>query len=245
MEPQSNERRPHLGRRPERAGGQLQEQVDRRATCRSSTLRTPYSRVPGAATSRSATSRWSISVASHDRNARGEELDQPNRMGDADVVGQVAGDAQRARGASAAARSRADRSTSEQVAFDDRHVRDGRRSAARRRGRDRSRTRSPRFARAARGRVSAPRPGPISMNVSSGCGSIARTTFSTQAGSRKCWPNRFALAPGPSTWHRHLQSRHSAPSAQRSTRRRRRASTSPRSPQSLPRSDQSSGRSRE
>src|SRR4051812_20870428 len=48
-----------------------------------------------------------------------------------------------------------------------------------------------RAARAASGRVSAPRPGPISRNVSSACGATARTTFSAQADSRKCWPNRF------------------------------------------------------
>src|SRR3954470_3435881 len=48
-----------------------------------------------------------------------------------------------------------------------------------------------RAARAASGRVSAPRPGPISRNVSSACGAMARTTFSAQADSRKCWPNRF------------------------------------------------------
>src|SRR5262245_9532161 len=47
------------------------------------------------------------------------------------------------------------------------------------------------LARLARGRVSAPRPGPISRKVSSGPGSIASTTLATHTGSRKCWPNRF------------------------------------------------------
>src|SRR5262245_38690536 len=50
-------------------------------------------------------------------------------------------------------------------------------------------------ARVASGRVSAPRPGPISRKVSSGVGSIASTTLATHTGSRKCCPNRFrALA---------------------------------------------------
>src|SRR6188474_1015877 len=47
------------------------------------------------------------------------------------------------------------------------------------------------LARCARGRVSAPRPGPISRKVSSSVGSIAPTTLATQTGSRKCCPNRF------------------------------------------------------
>src|SRR5206468_7351467 len=47
------------------------------------------------------------------------------------------------------------------------------------------------LARPASGNVSAPRPDPISINVSSPCGSIARMTLSTHAGSRKCWPKRF------------------------------------------------------
>ena len=46
-------------------------------------------------------------------------------------------------------------------------------------------------ARAASGRVMAPRPGPISRNVSSGEGSMAATSLRAQAGSRKCWPNRL------------------------------------------------------
>src|SRR5262245_8379344 len=50
-------------------------------------------------------------------------------------------------------------------------------------------------ARGASRRVSAPGPGPISMNRSFGPGSMARTTLSAQAGSRKCWPN-FFLARG-------------------------------------------------
>src|SRR5947208_2454256 len=46
------------------------------------------------------------------------------------------------------------------------------------------------------GSVSAARPGPISMNSSSGVGAIALTTFTTHAGSRKCWPNRLrAIIP--------------------------------------------------
>src|ERR1043166_488936 len=46
------------------------------------------------------------------------------------------------------------------------------------------------------GPVSAARPGPISMNSSSAAGAIAFTTFTTQAGSRKCWPKRLrAIIP--------------------------------------------------
>src|SRR6185312_2536117 len=49
---------------------------------------------------------------------------------------------------------------------------------------------------AASGRVSAARPGPISMKSSSAAGAIAVTTFATHAGSRKCWPNRLrAIMP--------------------------------------------------
>src|SRR4029453_10988714 len=46
-------------------------------------------------------------------------------------------------------------------------------------------------ARSASGRVSAPRPGPTSRNVSREVGLIASITLVTHAGSRKCWPNRF------------------------------------------------------
>ena len=82
-------------------------------------------------------------------------------------------------------------------------------------------------ARAASGRVSAPRPGPISMKRLVGLRARSRaTTLSTQAGSRKCWPKR-------------LRARTSTHSASR-----RRASTAPRSPRSLLRSARSSGRSR-
>src|SRR5262245_51671667 len=52
-----------------------------------------------------------------------------------------------------------------------------------------------RVAAAARSRVIAPRPGPISKNVWSRSGAIARTTFSAHARSRKCWPKRFLAGP--------------------------------------------------
>src|SRR5262245_55012539 len=56
-------------------------------------------------------------------------------------------------------------------------------------------------ARFARGRVSAPRPGPISRNVSLGVGLIASMTLATHTGSRKCCPNRLRgladLTSGP------------------------------------------------
>src|SRR5262245_56980487 len=51
------------------------------------------------------------------------------------------------------------------------------------------------WTRDARRRVSTPGPGPISTNTSSRFGSMARTTLSAQAGSRKCCPN-FFLARG-------------------------------------------------
>src|ERR1044071_5982305 len=54
---------------------------------------------------------------------------------------------------------------------------------------------SRRRTRAASGRVSTPRPGPISTNSSSSRGSIARMTFATHAGSRKCWPKRRRARP--------------------------------------------------
>src|SRR5439155_10037307 len=47
------------------------------------------------------------------------------------------------------------------------------------------------LAASASGLVSAARPGPISMNSSSGFGAIAAMTFAIHAGSRKCWPNRL------------------------------------------------------
>src|SRR5690349_8994625 len=46
-------------------------------------------------------------------------------------------------------------------------------------------------ARAASGRVSAPRPGPISRKVSSFDGWMPSTTFATHAVSRKCCPKRL------------------------------------------------------
>src|SRR5882672_3396141 len=52
-------------------------------------------------------------------------------------------------------------------------------------------TATTRPARAASGRVSAPRPGPISRNVSSFVASSASMTFATHAASRKCWPKRL------------------------------------------------------
>ena len=149
----------------------------RRRMCRCRTLRTPYSVVPGAAISRSATSRCSITShrrAAARRRCSSTQLEQDRRR---DVVGQVAGDAQRTpapgRRRASASRTRSGVDV-EEIAFDDREVRRRRRLAARPRGRGRSRTRRRAGARAASGRVSAPRPGPISRNVSSGCGSIAR-----------------------------------------------------------------------
>src|SRR5690242_19226879 len=46
-----------------------------------------------------------------------------------------------------------------------------------------------RATRGASARVSAPRPGPISRNVSPASGATAATSLSTQACSRKCCPN--------------------------------------------------------
>ena len=48
-------------------------------------------------------------------------------------------------------------------------------------------------ARAASGSVSAPAPGPISRNTSSGRGAITRSSRSTDAGRRKCWPSRRGM----------------------------------------------------
>src|SRR4029079_3771573 len=45
--------------------------------------------------------------------------------------------------------------------------------------------------RGARRKVSAPGPGPISTNRSSGFGARASTSLSAHADSRKCWPYRF------------------------------------------------------
>ena len=55
-------------------------------------------------------------------------------------------------------------------------------------------TATTRAARAARGSVSAPRPGPISRKSSPGAGAITRTSLSTEAGRRKCWPSRRGMS---------------------------------------------------
>ena len=51
--------------------------------------------------------------------------------------------------------------------------------------------------RGASRKVSAPGPGPISRNRSSGCGSMAATSLSAQAASRKCWPKRLRARGRP------------------------------------------------
>ena len=84
-----------------------------------STLSTPYSAVPGLATMRSATSRCSISVASLTRPPR-FELEQAEQNRRRDVVGKIAGDANRriASGGSAASRSMSSTSPATIDAFD-------------------------------------------------------------------------------------------------------------------------------
>ena len=151
-------------------GGSVSSRLDVGAQRRQDASARRSRRCPGGASSRSATSRCSISVASRRaRPSRTRASSSLNRIGDDDVVGEVAGDADRATptgGAparpAASGRSRRGSRPRRPSAFGGARARE-----ARRPGRDRSRRRAPcRRARPA-GSVSAPRPGPISRNGSS------------------------------------------------------------------------------
>ncbi len=137
---------------------------------------------------RSATSRCSISVASAMRAAR-LELEQAKQNRRRDVVGKIAGDANRAPrlGGSAASRSISSTSPDTIDAFDGSL---GVSSAMRSRSISMATRRDTLGASLQREN---PRPGPISRNRSSGAGAMASTTLSAQTGSRKCCPKRLRV----------------------------------------------------
>ena len=141
--------------------------------------------VPGRRLEPSATSRCSISVASTSRPLLAMRAEQPEQDRRGDVVGQVAGDPERR-----LARQRRQIEL-EEVARAPASTFGGSRGAS---AATMSRSISTAVRCATRGAsrsVSAPGPGPISRNRSVGRGSIAATSLSAHAGSRKCWPNRF------------------------------------------------------
>ena len=154
-----------------------------------------------------------------------EQLEQDWRR---DVVGKVPDDANRRWRSS---RSRSDRLTSRKSACTSAQVREAERAGPQP-GRDRFLPRRRASTRAASGTVKAPRPGPISRNVSSGSVASASTSFATQAGSRKCWPNRLRACP-----ERGRRALNPPPQSPASPR----ANIAPRFLRSLPRSARSSG----
>ena len=139
---------------------------------------------------RSATSRWSISVASLTRTLR-LEIEQAEQNRRRDVVGKVACDANRTGESPAASRPRRCRSRAR------RRPRSTRSPAISARGpATRSRSISMATSRETFGAslsVRMPAPGPISRKTSSGEGAIASMTLSAQTGSRKCCPKRFRV----------------------------------------------------
>ena len=158
------------------------------------TVSTPYSPVPALATSRSATSFCSISVASRTPPVVAASSSSAKQDRRRDVVGKVADDADLIAGLGRRAepvrrRSRRGRpsrtSPCTTVTFGSAAAR------APRRDRDRPRRRAAGRPAPPAGAVIAPRPGPISTNDRRASAPSAATSLATQAGSRKCWPNRL------------------------------------------------------